>query len=83
MMHGMSNGPLTRQPKWVKVISTGPVNDDWNVEDCLCQAAIPNEQRMDFQVREYDEKRREWRWKSKVTYHMECPIHGIHSMTEN
>lgn len=53
------------------------LTDDWDEADCLCQGKVPEAQRIDLEVRIFDEKKKAWRWKPKMRYHKGCPIHGL------
>lgn len=59
------------------VVSSVPIRDDWEDSECLCQDNVPIGKRIDVQAREYDEKRGKWRWRNKIRYHQDCPIHGL------
>lgn len=54
------------------------LSDDWDEADCLCQGKVREEKRIDYEVRIFDEKRQQWRWKAKFRYHKECPVHGLY-----
>jgi hypothetical protein len=53
------------------------LSEDWDPADCLCQGKVPEAFRIDLEIRIFDEKRDKWRWKPKVRYHKQCPIHGL------
>lgn len=53
------------------------LTDDWDEADCLCQGKVPEDKRIDFLQRKFDEKKQVWKWKSQLRYHKDCPIHGI------
>lgn len=51
--------------------------DDFDEADCLCQGVVPKENRIDFDLRVFDEKVQKWRWKTMLRYHVNCDVHGI------
>jgi hypothetical protein len=59
-----------------RVLSSKPLLDDWDDDDCLCQGKVTDDRRIDVQVRIYDEKRKKHRWRNMIRYHMDCPVHG-------
>lgn len=61
-----------------RVVSSKPLIEDWDDEKCLCQGKVPDEKRIDVQVRIWDEKRNKHRWRNMIRYHMDCPVHGCH-----
>lgn len=60
------------------IVSSGPITEDWDEDACLCQGKVPEDKRIDYLHRIYDEKRGKHRWKSYLRYHQDCPIHGCH-----
>lgn len=51
--------------------------DDFEEEDCLCQGKVPDDKKVDFLRRVFDDKRKKWKNKVLLRYHKDCPIHGI------
>lgn len=58
------------------------LDEDWDPADCLCQGTVPENKRIDYEHRIFDEKKDKWRWKVFLRYHIDCPIHGS-KITEN
>ncbi len=71
----MANGMKTVKGR---VLSSRPLERDWDEDSCLCQGPVPDEKRVDIQQLIYDEKRKKQRWRNMLRYHSDCPIHGIH-----
>lgn len=49
---------------------------DYHFDHCIC-ADIPDEKRIDLQVKRYSEKSGKWRWISLDTTHQDCVVHGV------
>lgn len=58
-------------------MTTTAATEDFDEEDCLCQAKVPKDKRMDFIQRIFDEKTEQWKWKTVLRYHKDCSIHGV------
>jgi len=59
-----------------RIVSSGPLVEEWDEDTCLCQGKVPDDKRIDVLQRIYDEKREKHRWKAFVRFHQDCPVHG-------
>jgi hypothetical protein len=74
------NGPMKKVTG--TVISSRPLQTEWEEGECLCAGKFPESKRIDVLNRIFDEKRQKWRWKSQMRFNQDCPIHGIGSSEE-
>jgi hypothetical protein len=51
-------------------------DSDWDEADCLCQDKVPSNKAVEYADREFRERDKQWVWKVKLRYHIDCPIHG-------
>lgn len=63
-----------------RVLSSRPYVDDDAYTDeefavCIC-GEVPDDKRVDLQTRYFSEPKQKWRWKTLLTSHQDCPLHG-------